>query len=108
MIVAATSLWRRRSSFARSPLGVRVGGVERHVVTLQVIVEEREQASAAARVQDLDLEQVAREDRLPRIERVGHVLPGGHPTDRELREETDVDQARIVALDQDDVRVAAT
>jgi hypothetical protein len=68
------------------PLGVRVGRVEGDVVAFQVVVEEREEALALARAQDLDLEEVAREDGLSRIEPVGNVLPGGYAANRQLRE----------------------
>jgi hypothetical protein len=64
------------------PLRFRVGRVEGHEVALQVIVEEGEEPLAPTSAQDLDLEQVAREDGLSGVKRVWHVLPGGHPAKR--------------------------
>jgi hypothetical protein len=48
-------------------LGDGIGRIERDEVALQVVVEDAEEAPAAVGAQDLDLEQVAREDRLARV-----------------------------------------
>lgn len=58
-------------------------------------------------VQDLDLEKIPTEHWPARIGRVHGPLPARDRTQRQLREDRDVDQTWIVPLDQDDVRVEA-
>ena len=76
-------------------------------MALQVVVEHRQHPIAAVGVQDLDLQQIAREHRLIRIQGIGNVLPRRDSAERQLRQEPDVDEPRVVALDEDDVLVEA-
>jgi hypothetical protein len=94
----------------RLPAAARVPGAPlllvRRQLALQVVVEEREEHALAPLVQDLGLEEVAREDRpLAGAVLVRSMAPRRDGADRELRPKGDVDQAFIVSLDEDEVSV---
>jgi hypothetical protein len=77
-------------------------------VALEVIVEDPHQDTRAALIKDLDLEQIPRKHGLAGEAGMDYVSPRRHRSQGQLGQKCEVDQPRIVALDQRNPAVAAT
>jgi hypothetical protein len=91
----------------RPLLGLRILGVERDKLALEVRVEHLEHDLLEVGREDVDLDQVAREHGLARGLGMAGVLPAGDGAERALAQHGDVDEARVVALDQREPLVQA-